>query len=658
MSQSQGQPSMTRHFTVATAGHVDHGKSALVKALTGTDPDRLPEEKARGITIDLGFAHLELERAADVPPARFSVGIVDVPGHEDFVKNMVAGVGSIDLALLVVAADDGWMPQTEEHLQILLYLGVTQAVVAVTKIDLATDEDAAERRVRDRLAGTPFAEALLVRTSVIEQRGLEDLKEALAVALSRRPPPADIGKPRLWVDRVFALKGIGTVVTGTLSGGSLHRGDEVVIQPDRHMTRLRAIQSHNRDVPAVGPGMRAALNLPDVQAAVDAAGARDSGVRRGSVITLPQFGDATATFDVVLERSARPAGEKTPAARPIGSGARVRVHLGSGHAAARLLLLDKRALAPGETGVAQLRFETPLFGFAGDRFIVRDWSGRTTLAGGSILDPDAPRRHARDPDRVAALACCLGAMDEPVGFVRMRLLLGRLVRSDSLLVRSRFAAVQIAAAVKMLIHAQDARVAGPFLATTAYWEQLRTAGSTAVDSYHQAHPERAGLPVSELRSELEKRLGSDEGFDELVSDLGRSGFTLEDGVVRRSSHRPALPEALMAVGERIRSALATRPLDPPGRAQLAPDGASISALKFLVRTGAVVELNADTVLSADAFASARERVREMLRDRHRATASELRQLLGTSRRILIPLLERLDRDGVTRREGDFRRLRG
>src|SRR2546427_1801887 len=221
-----------RHFIMATAGHVDHGKSALVKALSGIDPDRLPEEKARGITIDLGFAHLALPSTISNQPSAFHLGIIDVPGHEDFVKNMVAGVGSIDLALLVVAADDGWMPQTEEHLQILTYLGVQHGVVALTKIDLAANnESSVVASLREKLADSPFADSPIVSTSVLSGRGLAELKQTLARVLSAMPAPRDIGKPRLPVDRVFTLRGIGTVVTGTLSGGCLKRGQSLVVQP-------------------------------------------------------------------------------------------------------------------------------------------------------------------------------------------------------------------------------------------------------------------------------------------------------------------------------------------------------------------------------------------------------------------------------------------
>src|SRR5580658_921677 len=375
-----------RHFILATAGHVDHGKSALIKALTGTDPDRLPEEKLRGITIDLGFAHLELRDPAG-GGAPIVLGIVDVPGHEDFVKNMVAGVGSIDLAMLVVAADDGWMPQTEEHLQLLSYLGVTRAVIALTKIDLAQDEQAATAAVRDRLAGTPFAKAAIVPTSVVASRGLDDLKAALARTLANAPPPADIGKPRLPVDRVFKLQGIGTVVTGTLTGGELRRGQTVAIQPIGKTARIRNIQSHNRDVEASVPGSRTALNL-----SLDSV----DDIHRGEVITLNDFGMPSDVLEVLIEISSR-------AVHAIKDDARVHVHHGSGSVAARVAFRKPRSLAPGERSVAQLRLEAPAFVLAGDRFIARDWAERNTLAGGIILDPDGNRKLFRGEARAQFL---------------------------------------------------------------------------------------------------------------------------------------------------------------------------------------------------------------------------------------------------------------
>ena len=332
-----------KHFIVATAGHVDHGKSALVRALTGTDPDRLPEEKARGITIDLGFAHLALPG--------LELGIVDVPGHEDFVKNMVAGVGSVDVALFVVAADDGWMPQTEEHLQILSYLGVKRAVVALTKIDLAEDEARSVLAVRARLRGSPFGEAPIVPTSVLNGRGVEELRMALDAVLADAPPPRDAGKPRLAVDRVFALRGIGTVITGTLIGGTLARGQAVIVQPSGRTGHVRSVQNHGREVEAALPGTRTALNLPELDASGEAA------VRRGEGVTRPELGGGSCVLDVLLTRADRTEGAVFGAgvARPLQDGKTARLHLGSGHWTARVSLLERGELAPGGRSVARLR---------------------------------------------------------------------------------------------------------------------------------------------------------------------------------------------------------------------------------------------------------------------------------------------------------------
>jgi len=248
----------TRHFIIATAGHVDHGKSALVKALTGTDPDRLPEEKRRQITIDLGFAKLNLTAPSG---DKIHAGIVDVPGHEDFVRNMIAGVGSIDLALLVIAADDGWMPQTEEHLQILTYLGVEQAVIALAKSDLGKIEPITEQ-IRNRLRETVLAKSRVIPTSVRTGEGIENLKKALVLELATMPTQRDFGKPRLFVDRAFTLRGVGTVVTGTLTGGRLHRGQSISVQPQNVRARIRSIQSHGVEIDCAQPGMRTALVFP------------------------------------------------------------------------------------------------------------------------------------------------------------------------------------------------------------------------------------------------------------------------------------------------------------------------------------------------------------------------------------------------------------
>jgi selenocysteine-specific elongation factor len=637
-----------RSYILATAGHVDHGKSALVRALTGTDPDRLPEEKARGITIDLGFAHL------DLPQASAHLGIVDVPGHEDFVKNMVAGVGSIDLALFVVAADDGWMPQTEEHLQILTYLGVTRAVVALTKIDLAADEAAVVAKVREKLKGTPFESAQIVPTSIVTNRGFEDLKAALAGVLKDLPPARDVGKPRLPVDRAFVLKGVGTVVTGTLTGGSLKRGQAVAVQPSGRAARVRTVQTHNAEVESIAPGNRVALNLPNLQ--VDADGrAGDNVIGRGDVITLPELGKPSDTVDVVLRRS--PRGE---ADRPVKDATRVRMHLGSGDFPCRVYFIGgEKELPPGGLALAQLRFEGPVFAFTGDRFILRDWPGQHTLAGGVVLDPDTRRRGYRADERRAFLEPLAAAPDDVARFVRSEVARLGAARRPVLLTKSRFSAADVAAAVAQLAAGGAIVAAGDVVADAAKWKAVVDQAAGVIDADHKARPEQLGLKLTDLRAAVADALPADDPavFDALVAELGRGGFVRAGALIRRSTHRPALPPRLQAAGARIRAALAAKPFDPPARKELAPDPVSQQALRFLVETGEAVEIGDDAVLSAEGYSRAVEQIRAYLRQKGSATVSELKPVLGVSRRIMVPLVERLDRDGITQRKGDVRVLR-
>ena len=641
-----------KNFILATAGHVDHGKSALVKALTGTDPDRLPEEKARGITIDLGFAHLELPSAGGPQSSTLHLGIVDVPGHEDFVKNMVAGVGSVDLALFAIAADDGWMPQTEEHLQILTYLGITRAVIALTKIDLAQDEPAAIARVREKLAGTPLAGAPIVPTSVVADRGLDELKTALTRVLADAPLAHDVGKPRLSVDRVFTLRGIGTVVTGTLTGGELHRGQNVVLQPSGRTTRIRTVQNHNRDVEVSGPGTRTALNLPDVEDSADT-----TGVRRGDVITLAELGGAGELLDVLLEKSARLANLKTALARPLKDGALVRVHLGSANVPARVAFLEKGGLGPGDQAIAELRLELPLFAFAGDRFILRDWSGQTTLAGGIVLDADPAREEFRSESCRAFLKARARSPEDAVTFVASLVARQGAVRRAGLLIKSRFSSTQVRDALDRLVAEKRVVEVGEWAVDTARWDHLRQSAINAIDAAHRVQPDRSGLLLTELRAALAGELPSQDVFEVLTADLCSNGFTQAGVAIRRTAHQPALPPELRAVGAQLRSLLSARLLDPPSRKELTPDAASRQVLRFLLQTGEAIDLGADVVMLAEGFARATETVKRFLRERGSATASELRQTLGTTRRVVIPLLERLDREGVTRREGDRRVLR-
>lgn len=625
---------------MATAGHVDHGKSALVRALTGTDPDRLPEEKARGITIDLGFAHLSLPAKGN-HGCPIELGIVDVPGHEDFVKNMVAGAGSVHLALLVVAADDGWMPQTEEHLQILTYLGIRRAVIALTKTDLVSDERPAIQAIRERVRDTPFSNAPVVPTSIVNGRGMHELKLQLRSVAEGAPACPDLGKPRLFVDRSFTLPGVGTIVTGSLTGGSLARGQTVAVQPRGTMVRIRGIQNHNREVAAAWPGMRTALCLADI--AVE-------DLHRGDVITLANFGKATCVMGAVLEITER-------ASVAIKDGARVRLHYGSGSADASINLVGQKLLSPGQKALAHLKLGSPCYLFAGDRFVIRDSQARTTLAGGAVLDPHPPPQYRRSLEQAELLRLRAAAPEDPAVFVKSQVLRDRVAPLSDLLAMSRFAQGEISDSVKRLAAAGELALSGASALDPDCWRHLRERAMEAIDAHHRAHPQEPGLPLPHLQAVLGRHARLADVFALLISDLCKQQFTRSGSTIRRATHQQALPAELEAAAAALRARLAAKSFDPPSRKQLASDPASQQALRFLIQNGEAVEISSDIVMDAKSWQRMISLIRRYIGGKGSATIGELRQALLCSRRVLVPCLERMDREGITLRNGDFRILR-
>jgi len=637
------------HFILATAGHVDHGKSALVKALTGTDTDRLPEEKARKITIELGFAQLILPGPKG---QEFHVGIVDVPGHEDFVRNMIAGVGSVDLALLVVAADDGWMPQTEEHMQILTYLGVKRFVIALTKSDFGKINPPRRitAQIRDQLRGTASAESLIIPTSVRSGEGIEHLKRALALEFATMPPPRDFGKPRLFIDRAFTLGGIGTVVTGTLTGGELRRGQSVVTQPQNLSARIRSIQSHGHDLDFAGPGRRTALNLPDVSI-----GTRSNAIKRGDVISVADLGGSSTTLNVLLEKSPR-LKRKDSAARPLKNETSVYVHHGTTRVSARIVFLGESALGCGERAIGQLRLRSPLFAFLGDRFVIRDPSEQYTIAGGIVLDPDGDRENFRSSAQVQLLAARAAAPDDVDVCLQSELARCGFAQSTKVLLRSNFSADEIAAALSRLQGRGVRVLRGEIAADAEKWRDLRRRASALIDQRHEKHPEQRGLELADLRAALRDQ--PDNVFEALISDLCENGFARVGPAIARASHRATLPPQIQPAAEKIRTLLAAKPFDPPARKEIVQDRQQQQALRFLIEQGEVIEVGRDTIVSHESFARMREAVIAFISKNESATVSQLRQELETSRRVIVPLLEQLDRGGVTRRIGDQRTLAG
>lgn len=630
------------NFILASAGHVDHGKSALVKALTGTDPDRLPEEKARGITIDLGFAELNLTGSGD---EKLHVGIVDVPGHEDFVRNMIAGVGSIDVALLVVAADDGWMPQTEEHFQILSYLGVKRIVVALTKSDLGNIDNVTSQ-IREQLSNTPFGNASIVPTSVRTGDGIENLKDALASGFAASPPPRDIGKPRMFVDRAFRLRGIGTVVTGTLIGGRIRRGQSVVIQPRSLPARVRSIQNHGRDLEIAQPGMRTAINLPDLSVGPD-------GIQRGDVITVVDLGNATGTVDVLLEKSAR-LNRTALAARPLKNGSSVFVHFGTTRVSAKITLLEQDVVERGQRAIARLRLDSPIFAFVSDRFVLRDSSEQNTIAGGAVLDVDGNRENFRNTPHARFLKSRAAAPDNVDVCIQSQLARDGFVRTATLLIKSNFTSDQIVETLSRL-EARGAIVLRDEIAADAgHWRNLVSRVTTLIDREHEQHPERYGLDLMQLRSKL--NIGSDELCAVIISELIAGGFVRHNNNIARAAHRPSLPPEILPAAETIRAALSVKRFDPPGRKEFLQDRHLHQALRFLIEQGEIIEVSSEIILLREAAEEMRDAVVEFLAKHRSATASQLRQKIGTSRRVIIPFLEYLDRSGVTERVSDQRVL--
>lgn len=642
-----------RHFIVGTAGHIDHGKSSLVKALTGTDPDRLPEEKARGMTIDLGFAHLRIADPDD-PGLVYDLGIVDVPGHADFVKNMVAGVGSIDLALFIVAADDGWMPQSEEHLQILSYLGVGHAIMAMTKADLAEDLEFTVEMVRDDISGSAFEGIEIIPTSATKGTGIEELKAAIARKLRQVPDPEDIGKPRLPVDRVFSPQGIGTVVTGTLIGGKFAKGDAAIVQPRGLDTHVRNIQSHSADQDSALPGMRTALNLADMPVATRE---RRDGIHRGNVVTRPGFGESCDTLDVLLEKGGREVRGQPAALQPIKNGQKVRWHHGGAHYGARVLLLGTRLLERGQVTLAELRFEEPVYAFAGDRFVLRDWGKQSTIAGGIVLDPDARRRIFRQVRQREFLDRRAAAPGDAATYAATLIERDKAVTRSGFLAKSRFSQAAIDASVQELADAGVVAIQGKLIVDQKWWNRMFERASSLIRDHHDAHPEHVGLLINNLRPRLESSLPDRKLFDPLLDALCQHGFVRAGKSVRWGEHTPKLPAELAAAGDRIRSALKGNPLEPPNPKELAPTDTDAKALKFLIDTGEAVQLSDKAIILSEVFESARARIIDHLRAHGASTASDLRQAVDTTRRIMIPLLEKLDSEGTTRRDGELRVLR-
>ena len=640
-----------RPYILGTAGHIDHGKSSLVRALTGTDPDRLPEEQRRGVTIELGFAHLSLADSSS--DTVYELGIVDVPGHSDFVNNMVAGVGGMDVALFVVAADDGWMPQSEEHLHILSFLGIERCVIALTKSDLAEDIEFSVEFVKDSLQDSHLASAPIIPVSSITGEGLDELRAELCRQLADAPPVPNFGKPLLPVDRAFSVKGIGTVVTGTLSGGSVRVGDTLILQPDGAEARVRAIQSHSEGLEQAHPGMRTALNLPELQVS-----SRDrSGVSRGMLLTGSDSGIAADTVNIRMSRLSREIPGQLATRRVLPSGRRVRVHHGSGSVGARIHFIDGKGIAPGQSMLAQLRLDEPRLMMIGDRLVLRDWSGAATVGGGIVLESAASRRRLRTEEQLHFLQKRAKAPSSLADLLRSALERDSLVDLVPFKSQLRHTDEQVEGVVADLVGDGTACQIGSRLGAADWWKSLLTRAANLVGAFHKKNADLPGLPLSDLRQGLLPRLPDPGLFDLVVEHLHSRGITQRGTLLAETTFTPTLPEDIRSAAETIETILRKEPLNPPGRGDLATEPASQRALSFLIRSGTAIELTDKVVVLTESYEEACHRVLAFLRKQGRGTASDLRQHLETSRRVIMPLLERMDAEGMTNRHGDYRTAR-
>jgi len=644
---------MLRHFILGTAGHIDHGKSTLVTALTGTNPDRLPEERQRGMTIELGFAQFEIVDPED-ESIRYALGVVDVPGHADFVRNMVAGVAALDAAVFIVAADDGWMPQSEEHLQILTYLGVPRAVVALTKADLVDDVGFCVDMLREEVRGTLLENAPVVPVAAPLGQGLDELKAALANILRDAPAPPDIGKPRLPVDRAFSPTGVGTVVTGTLIGGALAAGTAAVVQPLGLSTHLRTVQSHQQTKDHARPGMRTALNLVDVPLATRG---KKRGVARGDVVTVARLGPPGLCVDVHVEKSDRPVPGQPGFSRPLRTGQPVYLHHGTACHEARLFLLGTRSVAPGQSALAQIRCTSPVHALAGDRFVLRDWSKQCTLGGGVILETNTPAGKFRKPLQRAFLEARSTAPDDLAATLRALLARDRAVVREGLLAQTNFSDADVRKSADGMVKSGQAVNEAGWLLDASWWHVVVESAIAAITSHHLAHPESAGIPISSLRTTLRRHLPRPKLLDALITHLCRRGFTKDGESIKMATHQATLPPALAEAGQRLLAVLSENRFDPPNPKEFAATPADQKALRFLIQSGEVVALDDKAVLLKEAYDTLRDAVVTSVRTRGQATASEIRNDTKTTRRFLIPLLEKLDREGITHRQGDHRSLR-
>lgn len=633
-----------QHFVLGTAGHVDHGKTSLIKALTGTDTDRLKEEKERGITIELGFASLAL-------PCGHTLGIVDVPGHEKFIKHMVAGAAGIDLVLMVIAADEGIMPQTKEHLQICSLLGITTGLVALTKIDLVEKDwlELVRSEITDYLQDTFLAEAPIVPVSAVKETGIPELLAETDKIVSRLQEKNDDGIFRLPVDRIFTMKGFGTVVTGTLISDKIKVGEDVQILPENISTRIRGIQVHNQPTEEAFSGQRTALNLQGIDKAT---------LARGNVLVRPQTLRPTKRLDVFFEYLASNT-------RKLKNRSLVRLHTGTTEIMTRIVLLNADELSPGEKSFAQLILADEDVVVAGDHFVLRSYSPVTTIGGGRILDP-LPGKHKRKNKKILDDLQILqsGALPEKISVLLERAGFNG-INVRSLAFRLGIHVKKIREALEKLFSDRQAILLSGDDTTALsshLYAQLEDLLMKSLADYHQNNPLKEGISKEELKAALAGTVSA-KLFNMVLASLGKRNLIASDkDNVRLASYLVQLAGEEDALRRSIASTYTQAGLTPPSLADVLNGfkDRKIKAqniVKLMIKDGELIKINEDLCFTGEALTRLREEYKAQLVRDGQATPATFKDLTGLSRKYIIPLMEYFDTSKLTVRVGDHRILR-
>lgn len=633
-----------KQIILGTAGHIDHGKTSLIKALTGIDTDRLKEEKLRGITIELGFASLEL-------PSGQRVGIVDVPGHEKFIRNMVAGATGIDIVAMVIAADEGVMPQTKEHLDICTLLDIRHGVIVLSKIDLVDDEwlELVMDDVRDFTKGTFLEGAPIIPVSSTTGVGLSDLIHSLERLCTTIPQRSSLGLFRLPVDRVFVMRGFGTVVTGSLVSGNIHVGETIMIYPEEIQAKVRGIQVHNQNVDMAVAGMRTAINLQ---------GLEKSAIKRGDVVARPYTMRPSYMLDVSL--TYLKGNDK-----PLKNRTRVRFHAGTNEILGLIILLDREELAPGEEGIAQIRLDAPTVAMKDDRFVIRSYSPIYTVGGGLIINP-IPRKHKRFKDRMVADLRGLIKSD-PEGIITYHTARSGLMGigfNDLIIVTnmtetildqhinrllSRKVIIQVDSEDRMFIH-------------SSAFNKLCEKVVSVLESYHQKNPLKGGMPKEELKSRLPALLES-KLFNRAVLELTKKGEIIQEkDTIRLSGHTVALKANQIKIRQKIEQTYLQSGLQPPYFKDILESigedtNEAKEVLFHMLEEGLLIKVKENLFFHKDVLERLKNDLVDYLKRNGEINTQQFKEITHTSRKYTIPLIEYFDSTKVTIRIGDVRRLR-